>query len=216
VTRLARWAVACALLMCAWPLGARGDASVSSLPQLLERFRGIEGLTARFTEEKHIALLAAPLTTHGTLHYSRTHEALARHTLKPSRSSVVVRDRVVRFGDGRTSRSLSVDDNPVARALVTTFLDVLRGDGDALEREFVVAFQALPEKGRWNMTLSPRDEAVRRVFKFLRFEGQGPRIQRLTIAETNGDRTAMRFDRIDLSRRYDDGDLRRVFSTGAP
>lgn len=216
MTRLVTGLLLGVLLGWTGPTSAQGDDQVASVDELLRQFRRIPGLEARFTEEKHIALLAAPLSTEGTLHYSRPHEALARHTRKPSPSSVVVRGGVVRFGDARSTRSLSVDDNPVARALVHTFLHVLRGDRDGLYREFVVTFQVLPEEGGWRMILAPKDPQVRRIFRRLRFEGRGPRIERLAITETSGDRTVMRFDQVALDRRYDDGDVARVFSTDDP
>jgi hypothetical protein len=197
-------------------VAAQPTAEVSSLADLLRGFRTIEGLSARFEEEKHISLLAAPLTTEGTLHYDREHEALARHTTRPSRSSVVVVDGEVRFGDARSSRSLQVDGNPVAQALVSTFLHVLRGDGEALERAFVVSFESLPGDSGWRLSLSPRHGKVRRILRGIRFEGQGIRIARMTLLEAGGDRTHMRFRDVDLRRRYGDAERRRVFSLGGP
>ncbi|MFW5925229.1 MAG: LolA family protein [Myxococcota bacterium] len=207
------------LLGCVLALGgslatAQPEEEVSSLSELLQRFRGIEGLGARFVEEKHISLLSAPLRTKGTLHYDREHEALARHTTRPSKSSVVVVDGEVRFGDTRSSRSVQVDRNPVARALVTTFLHVLRGDGKALEREFEVKFEPASDERGWRLTMAPRDAAVRRIFRRMRLEGRGARLTSLAILESNGDRTEMRFEGVDLERRYGEAERERVFSLG--
>lgn len=214
MTRMVSILLGCVLVLGGSLAAAQAEGKVSSLPELLQRFRRIEGLSARFIEEKHIALLSAPLRTKGTLHYDREHEALARHTTHPARSSVVVVDGEVRFGDAGSSRSLQVDRNPVARALVTTFLHVLRGDGKALEREFEVKFEPASGERGWRLTMKPRDGAVRRIFRRMRFEGRGARLASLAILESNGDRTEMRFEDVDLQRRYDDAERRRVFSLG--
>ena len=69
------------------PSSARAEVTITRA-ELLERFRKVPGLYARFREEKRMALLAQPLVNEGTLHFHRG--KLARHTKRPVKSSVVM------------------------------------------------------------------------------------------------------------------------------
>ncbi|MFW6085879.1 MAG: hypothetical protein ACODAG_01645, partial [Myxococcota bacterium] len=62
--------------------------------------------------------------------------------------------------------------------------------------------------------MAPRDAAVRRIFRRMRLEGRGARLTSLAILESNGDRTEMRFEGVDLERRYGEAERERVFSLG--
>jgi hypothetical protein len=120
---------------------APADAGPVTIDSLLARFHGIVGLSARFHEEKRIAMLAQPLVSEGTVHYAPPGK-IARHTLTPSVSSVVLDGTTLRFGDATSERSIDTGTSPVVRAFVDSFLAVLAGDRAALERSFVLDFHA--------------------------------------------------------------------------
>src|SRR4051812_34136298 len=92
--------------------GARADdkpapAAATGLDALMARFRAIPGLSARFREEKRIALLARPLVSEGTIHYAPPGR-LARHQLTPTISSVLLEGATLRFGDGTTEERVDL------------------------------------------------------------------------------------------------------------
>ena len=65
-------------------------AQAAPLDALLARLAKVEGLSAQFQEEKRMSLVAVPLKSEGTLYYQKP-RSLARHTLKPSKSTVLCR-----------------------------------------------------------------------------------------------------------------------------
>ena len=89
------------VLLLAFAAGsARAEVTITRA-ELLERFRKVPGLYARFREEKRIALLVDPLVSEGTLHFVPP-ERLAKHVLQPAKSSVLIDGGVLRFRRGQT------------------------------------------------------------------------------------------------------------------
>ncbi len=201
------------------PRAARAAGPSSAEPAvtidgLLARFRAMVGLSARFHEEKHIALLAQPLVSDGTVHYAPP-DKLARHTLTPSPSSVVLDGTTLRFGDGASERSIDTGASPVVRAFVDSFLAVLAGDRAALERSFVLDFHALGGQ-RWELGLVPRDASLGRVIKSIRFAGEGIAVSQMRIAEATGDEGITTFSDVDTAHRYPPAEAARVFRVAGP
>lgn len=162
-SRLFGAAFAFALLLV--PSGAPAADDAATMDALLARFHGLVGLSARFHEEKHIALLAQPLVSDGTVHYAPP-DKIARHTLTPSPASVVLDGATLRFGDGTSERAIDTGASPVVRAFVDSFRAVLAGDRAALERSFVLDFHALGGAGpKWELGLVPRDAPLARIIR---------------------------------------------------
>jgi hypothetical protein len=200
--------------------GAPADGPVT-IDNLLARFRGIVGLSARFHEEKHIAMLAQPLVSEGTVHYAPPGK-LARHTLTPSASSVVLDGTTLRFGDATSERSIDTGTSPVVRAFVDSFLAVLAGDRAALERSFVLDFHtpgagSQPAGGqRWELGLTPRDASLAHIIREIRFTGDGLVLSQMRIREATGDEGITTFSDVDTAHRYSPAEADRVFRLAAP
>jgi hypothetical protein len=208
----------------AHPAFAGGSAPAASdapltLDDLLARFRTIAGLSARFREEKHIALLAAPLVSEGTVHYSPPGR-LARHTLAPSVSSVVLDGTTLRFGDGASSRTIDTATSPVVRAFVDSFLAVLAGDRGKLDRNFLVEFTTpapASKVGRsWEIALTPRDASLTRIIREIRLAGNGIVVEKIRIREATGDEGITTFSEVDPARTYSPAEADRVFRLAGP
>lgn len=188
-------------------------AAPITLDSLLARFRGMGGLYARYREEKHIALLAEPLVSEGTVHYAPPRR-IARHARTPSPSSVVFDGAVLRFGDAAGEQRIDVGANPVVRAFVETFLDVLAGDRAALERTFVVDFHAgdAAHPGqKWDLSLVPRARALLGVLSEVRFAGDGIVVTQMKIREASGDEGITTFSDVDTAHVYSPAEAARVF-----
>jgi hypothetical protein len=204
-------------------------AAALSLDSLLARFRAIPGLFARYREEKHIAILAAPLVSEGTVHYAPP-QRIARHAQTPSPSSVVFDGTTLRFGDPKSEQRIDVGANPALRAFVDSFLFVLAGDRAGLERTFVVDFRHLdgtspasPERGqhqtttppaspRWELSLVPRDPRLLGILREVRFTGDGVVVSQMRIREASGDEGVTTFTDVDAAHRYSTAEAARVFS----
>lgn len=211
--------------------GAPADAPLTNAPvtidSLLARFRGIVGLSARFREEKRIAMLAQPLVSEGTVHYAPPGK-IARHTLTPSASSVVLDGTTLRFGDATSERSIDTGTSPVVRAFVDSFLAVLAGDRAALERSFVLDFHTpvgaggqVPSGGqaaggqarsqKWELGLTPRDASLAHIIREIRFTGDGLVLSQMRIREATGDEGITTFSDVDTAHRYSSAEADRVF-----
>ena len=89
-------------------------ASTPALEQLLARFAAMSGLSARFREEKRMALLAAPLVSEGTLYFAPKGR-LARHITAPAPATVLLTQTAPVFVSGKSA--ISVLSNAQAQDL---------------------------------------------------------------------------------------------------
>ncbi len=193
------------------PLAVHAVASESptvELEELLERFKQMPGLEARFREEKQIALLAAPLISEGVLHFAPP-ARLARHTLTPEKSSLLFDGRTLSFGDGRMRQEVDLEANPVARDYVNSFLLILEGDREALLRSWRIELSGRAEA--WEMTLRPLSEQVRKTIREMILGGSGAVVQRMKIVETTDDETVTTFSHVNTARRYSQAEIDRLF-----
>ncbi len=189
-------------------------AAPLTLDALLRRFAAMPGLSARFREEKRVALLAAPLVSEGTIHYAPPGR-LARHTASPSPATVLIEGAQLRFFDGRQTTAIDMNAAPVVRQFVDSFLALVAGDGAALARSYTMELQvdaARPEA--WALTLRPRVAAVQRVFRDIVLRGTGVALESMVMRETSGDETSTTFREVDAGHRYSAEEAARVFHIG--
>lgn len=185
----ALWLLALALLFASQ---ARADAT--PLDALLARLAKVEGLSAQFREEKRMSLVAVPLISEGTLYYQKP-RSLARHTLTPSKSTVLLQGDVVRFGDDKHSESMALDAQPAVRMLVDTFVSVLAGDRAALLKLATVSYEE-PAKDSWRIRVVPRDPKLLRIVRSLSFEGKAAELSCMELTDGHGDVTRTTFKQV--------------------
>jgi len=219
---------AAALMMFAaaptWAGGRHGAVAVAKaddhakdeamMTALLARFAKAPGIFARYKEEKHIALLQAPLVNEGTIHFAPPGR-LARHTTKPIASSLVIDDKKVTFGGAEGSESMDLGTNPVARAFVDSFVMLLAGNRPGLERYFTIKFAAVrgPKAAAdaWHLVLVPRTSPMDKVIKEMTVDGNGLAIKEMVVRESSGDWTRSVFSDVDTDHPYDAAEQARVF-----
>jgi outer membrane lipoprotein-sorting protein len=182
------------LALCLGLFAARASADAAPLDQLLAKLAKVEGLSAQFQEEKRMSLVAVPLKSEGTLYYQKP-RALARHTLKPSRSSVLLSGDVVQFGDGKHSQSIALESQPAVRLLVDTFVSVLAGDKAALLRLASVSYEQ-PSKDSWLIRVVPKDPKLLRIVKAMTFAGKAAELSSMELVDGHGDVTRTTFTQI--------------------
>lgn len=184
----------------------------SELSKLLARFSAIPGLSARFREEKRIALLIKPIVSQGAVYFAAP-KKFARHVDRPERSRFVIDESQLRIVDASGTRSISLDSHPVLRIIVGTFVQVLSGDRQALERSYRVAFKGTAA-GQWSMTLKPKNKALSGVLEQVSIKGREAIVDRMEIRENNGDRTVTTFFDVNISRRFSAAEQKRLFLIG--
>jgi outer membrane lipoprotein-sorting protein len=181
-----------------WLARAGAEEPQRSLDALLAKLAKVEGLSARFREEKRLSLVAVPLVSEGTIHYQKPRK-LARHTLKPSPSSVLLMGDVVRFADATRNETIGLDTQPALRMLIDTFVGVLAGDKAALAR---FAEPSLDERGGggWRIKLTPKDPKLLRIVRMLAFEGKDGELSAMELVDGHGDVTRTTFSDVRFGR----------------
>jgi outer membrane lipoprotein-sorting protein len=188
------------------PAGA--DAAVD-LDSLLARFAKSPGLYARYREEKHMAMLDAPLVNEGTIHFAPPGK-LARHTERPIASTLLIDGNRLQFGDAEGKQSMDLATNPVARLFVDSFVMLLAGNRAGLEKYFGIHFAAAGH-GAWQLSLTPKVAPMDKVIKELSLRGQGLIIREMEMRESSGDWTRTTFSDVDVNHTYSAAEEARVF-----
>ncbi len=190
---------------------AEKSATTSSwtLQSLLTRMAAMPGLSARFHEEKHMALLAVPLTNEGTLHFARG-VGLVRHTEAPAASTVLIRGEQLSVGTGSERRDIDLGQNPVVRLFVDSILKIYAGDGPALERMYTMQFTPGPGD-LWGLRLVPKLSPMDKIIAEIELTGRGLALQTMKIVEKSGDETTTSFSSVQLDRTFSPAELETLF-----
>lgn len=200
------------------PVTAAPAAAAMTLDQLLARFAGMSGLSARFREEKRMALLAAPLVNEGTLYFAPKGR-LARHITSPAPATVLIDEGSLRYADAGGSETLTLDQNPVLRLFIDSFVKIFAGDREALARLYTMELVGLPAAAdgapRWSLRLRPRVAPMTQVIERIDIEGHDVVLETMRIVEIGGDETITSFTEVDAARRFTDQELAALFSLPA-
>jgi outer membrane lipoprotein-sorting protein len=184
--------------------------TIAGVDELLERMRGVQGVSARYREEKRMALLAVPLVCEGQLYYERPGR-LARLQERPDPSRVVIDGDRLEFGDAGGRDTVDLAAQPVVRAFVDSFRLVLAGDRAALAAIYRLDFQAAGPGGPWTLTLTPRRAPLDRILGRIEVQGRGVALESVRILEVGGDETRIGFTAVDTARRFTAAERRRFF-----
>ncbi len=187
---------------------ARAAPAERTLEGLMKRLQEVPGISASFREQKHIALLASPLSSEGTLFFSPPGKLL-RRTERPRPSDVLIDQDRLYLRQGQRTQEVDLGSNPVVRAFVGSFLKLFRGDRAALEALYKVRFS--PQKKGWELTLVPRSAPINKIIKEMRFGGRGVVVDKLEILETNGDRSVTTFSNVNAARVFDKAEREQLF-----
>ncbi len=193
-------------------------AAIKTKSDVFAALATLKGLEADFVETKRLALLAAPLTSKGTLYFERPGR-LARHVTEPSRSQVVITPERLEMTDasGKTER-LELGSRPDVKLFVESFVKVLAGDEASLSSLYAIRFtpagEAAAGAAHWRMTLTPKASGPRGIGALiakLEITGTGPRVEAITVVETSGDSTLTTITRADPTRRFTDAERASLF-----
>jgi hypothetical protein len=199
---------------------AQREAARFDLEALLAQFASMPGLTARFSEERRIALLREPLLSHGVLYFAPP-DRLLRQVREPLASSLLLRGNTLTLGSTRGTRTIDLGANPLVRSFVDSFRLLLAGDIEALRASYRVRFEAAEAAGaatqrRWEVRLEPLLAPVQQAIAWIRFSGRGRVLLELEVHEVSGDVTLTRFSAVDTERQFSDHELEELFQRAAP
>ncbi|HVR62829.1 MAG TPA: outer membrane lipoprotein carrier protein LolA [Polyangia bacterium] len=210
-------AVVMAVVALAAPaVAAPAKKAAVDIDALMAQFARAPGLSARFREEKHIALLDAPVVNEGTIHFMPPGR-FVRHTEKPLASTLLIDGGRLQFGDADGDKqSLDLGTNPVAKLFVDSFVMIISGDRKGLERVFTLSLSpAAGAGGAWRLVLTPRVSPMDKVLKSITLSGAGLALRDLEVRESSGDWSRTTFADVDVNHRYDAAEAARVFKVPA-
>jgi hypothetical protein len=198
----------CGLAHAAEPQSAPAPVTLETL---LGAFQTMPGLEARFVEDKHIGLLAAPLQSQGRLYFVGP-GLLARHTDAPSKSSVVIAPDAVRYADAEGSGRIDLSARPDVRLFVESFVRVLAGDRAGLEKIYVLRFTPpAGDAAGWSLELVPRGPPLKDLVTRLSIRGQGLAVTEVRVDEATGDYSVTRILEANPERRFTADERERLF-----
>ena len=90
---------------------------------------------------------------------------------------------------GSKPRRFSLDRAPELRGMLASFGAILAGNRQMLDRYFVVTAQG--SDARWEITLAPRDDRLKRHLSAIVVDGAANRPKCFTLVEPDGDESLM-------------------------
>jgi hypothetical protein len=181
-----------------------------TVDELLVGFATMPGLYAEFRQESFFGLLAEPLVDTGTLHFAEG--KLARRTLSPTPSVVVMDGSGIEYGDGQTSERIDLAGKPAIKQFVDAFTKIFAGDRAGLEALYRIEFAA-GEGRSWTLTLTPKVAPMSNIIAKVVVSGTELSIATMRVVETGGDETVTQFTNVDTARKYSKADKAKLFST---
>lgn len=182
---------------------------------LLSAFAKMPGLEASFSEEKHIALLAKPLTSRGKLFF--THPGLLlRRVEAPEPSEVVISKDALRLRDKTGEHTLDLRARKDIRPFVESLTWILAGDRAALEKVYASSFRAEKKDAPWQLSLKPRVEPLLHLIAELVISGRGMFVEQIEVRETSGDKTVTRILSADPKRVFSPAERVKLFGEAPP
>jgi outer membrane lipoprotein-sorting protein len=172
----------------------------------------LDRLGCKFSEQKHIALLARPLRSTGTIYFERD-KGIARTTLTPRPEQVVLTKTSLRIRKDSHIEEIPLDKSKELKAFALIFPTLLRGDRAAIEHAFEIGLYG-GEGAWWALAFTPKSDSLRALVRRVVVFGRKGEIVALEIVEASGDTTDTRLT--DLKKNGDVSDAEIATAFGAP
>ena len=172
----------------------------------------LDRLGCKFSEEKHVALLARPLRSTGTIYFDRK-RGIARTTLTPKLQQVLLTPTMLRIRKGDRTEEIPLDKSKDLKAFALIFPTLLRGERAELERTFEIGLHG-KDTDWWALTFTPKTESLRKLVRSVVVFGRKGDLVSLQVAEASGDTTETRLSNILKNGDVPDAEIEAAF--GAP
>jgi hypothetical protein len=189
-----------------------GDAAHGAALDPVFAYFKLARLSCKFTEDKHIALLARPLTSSGAIYFERD-KGIARMQLTPRPQQAVLTRTSLRIRKDNHTEEIPLDKSKDLRAFALIFPSLLRGERGELERAFELGLYG-SARGWWALAFTPRTDSLRALVRRVVVFGRGGEVVALQITEASGDTTDTRLTDIRTNGDVPDAELAAAF--GAP
>lgn len=163
-------------------------AHALDLPELMTLLAQKRSGEARFTEQREVKGLEAPLASSGTLSFAAP-DRFTRKTLTPRPESMVVEGNIVTLTRNGRSRSLALDASPEMEAIVEAVRGTLTGNATSLQQHFKLAVAGTPEQ--WTLELKPATPRLAVMLDSVRIAGKRSELRTVEMRMADGDRSVM-------------------------
>lgn len=183
------------------------------LDTLLSAFAKMEGLEAKFVEEKRMQLLKAPLRSEGRLYFAPP-GYLLRQIDSPQQSRVLITPTTLTVDDGSTREVIDLRARSDVRSFVGSFVSLLAGDKEALTAAYEIRVVDAKD-GTWRLDLAPKAAPLSEILEMVRVSGTGLSVVEIHVFDTNGDETITRMLEVNPKRRFDASERKDLFGIEA-
>jgi outer membrane lipoprotein-sorting protein len=183
---------------------------VRELSQLMAAFSRMQGLEARFVEEKRLGMLARPLSSQGRLYFARP-GLLLRRVEQPQASEVIITPQELKVKDASGEQRIDLASRPDVRPFVESLTWLLAGDEKALAGVYKLEFTPPQAAGPWQLTLTPKAEPLAHLIAHIRIVGQGLAVSEVQVREKGGDETVTRITAANPARKFTASELSSLF-----
>ena len=192
--RLRAGLAALALALAASPAAAFDLAELMAL--LARRSQG----EARFSEQRFVQGLDAPLAASGTLAFAAP-DRLERRTLVPRAEAFAVEGNRLTMSRGGRSRSVALDSMPELVAVVEALRGTLTGNAALLQRHFRTSLGGAADA--WTLQLVPIDARLAEQVQALRVAGSRGELRSVEMRLAGGDRSLMTIEPLPAGSRVE-------------
>lgn len=158
------------------------------LPELMKLLGHRASGEARFTEQRFVHGLDAPLVASGTLSFTAP-DRFERRTLAPRAESMKVEGDKVTLSRGGRTKTLQLDASPEAQVAVEAVRGTLTGNAAALQKWFRV--KVAGDADAWTMELAPVDSATAGPLLAVKMTGRRDELRSVETRLAGGDTTVM-------------------------
>jgi outer membrane lipoprotein-sorting protein len=166
-------------------------AHALDVPELMALLAQKRSGEARFTEQREVKGLEAPLASSGTLSFAAP-DRFTRKTLAPRPESMVVEGNIVTLTRNGRSRSLALDASPEMEAIVEAVRGTLTGNPTSLQQHFKLAVAGSPEQ--WTLELKPATPRLAVMLDSIRIAGKRSELRTVEMRLADGDRSVMQIE----------------------
>lgn len=159
-----------------------------NLVALMHRLAEQRSGEARFSESKHLAILAAPVLSSGVLRF-RAPDRLEKITEAPRPESLVLDGDTLTVTREARRQVVRLADYPQAAAFVDSIRSTLTGDHAALERTYALHLSGA--RARWTLSLLPRDPKLAERVLRITIRGSDATLSEIEVLLADGDRSVM-------------------------
>lgn len=168
--------------------------SKQELVGLLQKSQTVQG---NFTQQRFLKSLEQPINASGIFTLVAK-KGLLWEMQKPFASQM----RVTPKGIAQWNGSHWVESDKLGQSQqIALFLGLLSGDISALERQFDTALSGSAKN--WTLTLTPNSLLMKQIFTKIQIKGDRF-INEIELAETQGDRTLIRFSQLQADKKPSD------------